>query len=107
MGYLLKAICTSCSFNKEVRFGSGMMDMGRTLYVPALDLTSGKMLEININDDKISLDKYQLYSEPYDYDNDDQDDKYQWGDICIRPKGHKCPKCSKKTLRFDVSAFLD
>ena len=70
MGYLLKAICTSCSFNKEVRFGSGMMDMGRTLYVPAIDNASGRMLEININDEKINLDKYQLYSEPFD-DNDE------------------------------------
>lgn len=107
MGEILNARCPSCSFSKQVKFGFGMIDMGRTLHAPVLDKKSGQMKVINLKDQSVDTNRYHLYTEPYRDRDRTLTRAYQAGDICIRPGGHRCPECGGNDMRFESVALFD
>jgi hypothetical protein len=101
MGYILKAICPSCHFEKDnLHFGSGMMEQEPRL--PAINKQTEEFVMTAPD-----LPGYDYYHDRKMYKGDINDGFYQNFDVLLSPDQNYCPRCKTFQMRFDYVGMWD
>ena len=105
MGTLIKAVCQSCDFRKQFRYGFGMVGQGRNLSMPALS-SNGKFEIVNAND--ALPNGYRLYTnqELFDFELTEENG-IEFSGHFLSPVNNYCPNCKKKNMDFNVYGHFD
>lgn len=109
MGYILKAKCTNCDFEKEFSFGGNMMNFDRVQMVPALDMNTNRFVCVNYKESK-DEPHYRFYTdrELKGYRSNENDYRnYRSFDLILNESRNYCPSCREFKLNFDVVALTD
>jgi len=112
MGSIIRAVCKSCGYEKELKLGGGKLDFHYYCAFPALNKTMKQIEERNIYqrdrdkknpshilfyDDKTLIDKKSIRSK----------DHLQWGKYTLYDANYYCPKCKKFDVKFHFWGCFD
>jgi len=107
MGTMLNASCKECGYEKEFNYGGGMMDFMEVCTVPAMDINTNELIEINILDNNSFNQTIVPYINSGMYKGSIKKDFYEWGEIRLKKCNNLCPKCKKYSLDFNFLACYD
>lgn len=105
MGYGLISVCRSCDTSTDLIYGPGMIS--RDIHVPAIELSSKKVISVNYNEENLASKKYKFYTSrrlKSFFRGGSTLDIY---DLKLNSRNNFCPNCRKFTFDFELDCLFD
>lgn len=123
MGFTIKPVCKNCGYNtKSIGIGGGRLNHFTKFGVPALNIESNEIEQINLYDYKKTViikkkflyffsksivieietknEKFIPYYQPNMFTDDLEIENHYWGGKCFKKSKNFCPKCKSYSIDF-------